>query len=415
MYHVNGKGEDAGVVYSEMQGRENGSGDLMALRCARCLESPSFSRHRADQPPARRTQRCLFDEESGYRSETGGLMEALRVLTVDQSASAMPLFPLELTSLAVRDYHRTYYQPHNLTLLVTGKVAPTSLLSVLQEKVEPSLVKHSQTHGPKGPRGWKRPFLETGSRGGGAVKKGKKEEVVEFPEKDESSGEVQISWIGPRSTVSASSLGEDERLTGVAGLCRRHGARSADDLSERLAGLAARPRVHRCAASPSDVRGRPFTCACTEIDEPFCTDITFYSNDGETTVMSAYLSSVPTEHLSSIGPKLLSAIKRVAEDDGVDMSRMGMVVERARLRSLNQMETDASDALASGLVSDFLYGDRAGEDLRTGIEKEMERYDQLKRWTGERWASELKKCVIASRRFGIADRSREGGSSRTRA
>jgi hypothetical protein len=25
-------GEDAGVVYSEMQGRENGSGDLMALR-----------------------------------------------------------------------------------------------------------------------------------------------------------------------------------------------------------------------------------------------------------------------------------------------------------------------------------------------------------------------------------------------
>ena len=33
VHNVNGKGEDSGVVYSEMQGRENGSGDLMQLRC----------------------------------------------------------------------------------------------------------------------------------------------------------------------------------------------------------------------------------------------------------------------------------------------------------------------------------------------------------------------------------------------
>ena len=32
VHHINGKGEDSGVVYSEMQGRENTSGDLMALR-----------------------------------------------------------------------------------------------------------------------------------------------------------------------------------------------------------------------------------------------------------------------------------------------------------------------------------------------------------------------------------------------
>lgn len=34
VHHVDGKGEDSGVVYSEMQGRENQSGDLMALRYA---------------------------------------------------------------------------------------------------------------------------------------------------------------------------------------------------------------------------------------------------------------------------------------------------------------------------------------------------------------------------------------------
>jgi Zn-dependent M16 (insulinase) family peptidase len=32
VHHINGTGEDAGVVYSEMQARENTAGDLMALQ-----------------------------------------------------------------------------------------------------------------------------------------------------------------------------------------------------------------------------------------------------------------------------------------------------------------------------------------------------------------------------------------------
>jgi hypothetical protein len=38
VHHINGAGEDAGVVYSEMQARENQSGDLMALEW---VNSPS--------------------------------------------------------------------------------------------------------------------------------------------------------------------------------------------------------------------------------------------------------------------------------------------------------------------------------------------------------------------------------------
>lgn len=60
VHHVNGEGKDAGVVYSEMQGRQNQSGDLMELA----------------------RKRLMFPEGCGYRSETGGLMEALRVLDV---------------------------------------------------------------------------------------------------------------------------------------------------------------------------------------------------------------------------------------------------------------------------------------------------------------------------------------------
>ena len=70
VHHINGEGKDAGVVYSEMQGRQNQSGDLMELAM----------------------QRLVFPEGSGYRSETGGLMEALRVLDVQTIREYIPLF-----------------------------------------------------------------------------------------------------------------------------------------------------------------------------------------------------------------------------------------------------------------------------------------------------------------------------------
>lgn len=48
VHHVDGKGENAGVVYAEMQARENGSSDLMALKCV-LPTSTSSSRARFQQ------------------------------------------------------------------------------------------------------------------------------------------------------------------------------------------------------------------------------------------------------------------------------------------------------------------------------------------------------------------------------
>lgn len=140
---------------------------------------------------------------SAYRSETGGLMEALRVLTVEQSTSAhrRPGGACSHTALLVRDYHRTYYVPHNLTLIVTGKLASgtASLLDVVQNQVEPTIVEHGQNKGPR-PEGWKRPFVETPSADRKPIPKTIKE-TVEFPEKDESVGEVTLGFLGPPPTA----------------------------------------------------------------------------------------------------------------------------------------------------------------------------------------------------------------------
>jgi len=73
-----------------------------------------------------------------------------------------------------------------LSLIVAGKLSSgtSSLLSVIQNQIEPTLIAHGQKLGPR-PPGWKRPFLETPSATRPPLAKTVKE-TVEFPEKDES-------------------------------------------------------------------------------------------------------------------------------------------------------------------------------------------------------------------------------------
>ncbi|EGF99466.1 zinc metalloprotease [Melampsora larici-populina 98AG31] len=315
VYHINGKGEDAGVVYSEMQGRENSSADLMSLR----------------------SQREIYPPTSAYRSETGGEMAALRVLTVDQ----------------IRKYHSDYYRPHNIQLIVSGKVDPTMLLNVLQTEVEPSLIKHGQN---KVPEGWKRPFLETASKGGAVLTKNKVVEVP-FPEKDESMGEVQISWVGPNTN---DYLLQD----------------ALDLLGTYLTDTAISPLAKKFI----------------EIEDPLCTDITFQPTDAEKTVTSAYISSVPAEHLSDIGKKFNDALAH--EADNLDMQRMQMTIERGALKVANQFEVDAHDTLATTIISNFLYG--SGEQLVAGLSTELQRYKTLAGWSKEQWSAVFKKWLVES-------------------
>jgi Zn-dependent M16 (insulinase) family peptidase len=86
VHHINGKGEDSGVVYSEMQARENTQQDIMALRYG----TRSALRFMPN-PHKTRAQRLLYHAESGYHSDTGGLLESIRTLSVEQSkANLLP-------------------------------------------------------------------------------------------------------------------------------------------------------------------------------------------------------------------------------------------------------------------------------------------------------------------------------------
>ena len=88
--------------------------------------------------------------------------------------------------------------PWNLSLIVAGslKGGSSALLSVIQDKVEPSLIAHGQNAGPR-PTGWQRPFLETPSANRHPLSRNADSTVL-FPEKDESLGELIIGYRGPK-------------------------------------------------------------------------------------------------------------------------------------------------------------------------------------------------------------------------
>ncbi|KAI0036602.1 Metalloenzyme, LuxS/M16 peptidase-like protein [Vararia minispora EC-137] len=324
VHHIDPKGEDSGVVYSEMQGRENTSGDLMALRMQRLMNPPS----------------------SGYRSETGGLMEALRNLSVEQ----------------IRAYHGTYYVPHNFSLIVAGKLSDgtESLLSVVQDQVEPSLIAHGQNKGPR-PPGWKRPFVETASADRGPIAKTVKE-TIEFPEKDESSGELMIGFMGPPTD----SLLESQAL---------------DHLGTYF------------TSSPT----APLNKEYIETENPLCTYI-YFNEDARATRndLFIYVGSVPTEHLDTFDLKLHESLKRIARE-GIDMERMRMVIDRDERQVRSRLESSGGDNFSHAMITDFLYGREDGSDIEPVL-NESRLNEQLRKWTSEQWVELLTKYYIAPER-----------------
>ena len=151
VHHVDGTGHDAGVVYSEMQGVQNNQPELMDLK----------------------SKRLLYPEGVGFRSETGGMMEQLRVLTAER----------------IRQFHREMYQPRNLCLVIVGEVDHTELLEIL-DNFEETIMEDI----PKPDSPFKRPWIDSKQT---SPLKESAIETVEFPEEDESAGEIMISFLGP--------------------------------------------------------------------------------------------------------------------------------------------------------------------------------------------------------------------------
>ncbi|XP_076436922.1 uncharacterized protein C05D11.1-like [Babylonia areolata] len=150
VHHINGEGEDAGVVYCEMQGRENKGESLTHLAMLR----------------------AMYPGHCGYRSETGGIMANLRDST---------------THTKVCKYHQDFYRPENLCLIITGDVQPHDVFRALKPVEEK--IKKKGLQGP-----FRRPWQSAVPLLAESV-----EQVISYPTDDEEYGMVTVAWRGPQA------------------------------------------------------------------------------------------------------------------------------------------------------------------------------------------------------------------------
>lgn len=311
VHHVNDKGEDAGVVYSEMQGVENTGPSLMNLRI----------------------QRQIHHEKSGYRSETGGLLGEVRTLSVEK----------------IRKYHAEYYVPHNLILAITGRLDQQSLLNALEE-----VDRNALRHGTIDRSTWKRPWVDSNPKHNLTQSS---REFIDFPEEDESMGDVSINWVGPPCTNYVEICALD-----ILGQYLTHSAIS------------------------------PLQSELVEIDEPYCTDIDFYVSDRLCSIIQVNLSSVPVERLCEAEEKFFEILNRVVEED-IDMVRMKALILKDKLKVKNAVESDPHSAFSTPIITDFLYGVRGdGSSLRESLDDEKY-LNHVNTWSPGDWQVFIQKWL----------------------
>ncbi|KAK9452286.1 Metalloenzyme, LuxS/M16 peptidase-like protein [Limtongia smithiae] len=310
VYHVDGKGNEKGVVFSEMQAIENEADEIARLAA----------------------RKILYPADSGYSSETGGLMGALRVLTNDQ----------------IREFHKQMYRPDNLCLIIIGTVDETELLDTVAEldKTLPSL---PSTPNP-------RPFVD--SIAVPALSETVVSEVV-FPDKDESAGSVWLFFQGPAAT---------------------------DILKCTLVTLLT---TYLTDGDVSLLRK-----ALVEIETPLCNDVEVSTENFIREDFALLFRNVPMSEHASFVDKVFAILRQHIDNDEFDMARMADVIQRERLQYQLNAERDPS-TFASAIIADFQYAPLDGTNLEAALGSFAD-YDAAAAFTKADWVALLRNVLVAA-------------------
>lgn len=318
VYHIDGKGKEKGVVFSEMQGIENQSWFISYLNM----------------------QETLYAKDSGYSSETGGLMSELRHLTNDQ----------------IKAFHKSMYRPDNLCVIITGSVNEEELLNTMAEF-------DAQLEGlPEIPN--KRPFVDS------------KEDLplkstiikeIEFPDADESMGELIISWIGPKATDTITNVALD--------IVGSYFTDSPISLLNKL---------------------------LVEIENPLATDIDYGTDDYLRTTINFNINGVPTEQLKEVDTKVKEIILSQTDPKNFNLTYMRQVLNQQKLKFV--FNTEKSSSLFSNIaISEFIYGKLDGSHLSEWC-RDLREFEILMEWTADQWCLLIKEQFVDNKSASILAR-----------
>eukprot|EP01133_Synstelium_polycarpum_P004122 gene4122-4813_t len=182
IYHIDGLGQEQGVVLCEMQARENTLEDLQEANLVSALY-----------------------KGSNYANSSGGLCAEISALTNEE----------------IREYHGRFYHPEFVTIVIQGCIDNDSLFDMLDKHTFARSPFHPVNE-PLPPVPWLTPIpplAETFSK------------TVQFPSEDESVGLVSCSWQGP-------DISDVFTLTALSVLFRYFNGNSSSPFSQRFVHIA---------------------------------------------------------------------------------------------------------------------------------------------------------------------------------
>ena len=307
VWHIDGEGNDAGVVYSEMQGVQNTADELMRLKA----------------------KRIMYPDKNGFRYETGGMLEQLR----------------ELTPAQIREFHHAMYQPRNLCLVLFGEIDHPDLLRLLDEFESTVL---DDIPSPTAP--FTRPWIDstpTPPLDKSVV------ETVEFPEEDESFGQIHVIFLGPDCSDSLSIVALHVVIIYLSG--------SSAALLENT--MVEREQLASGIYTQTDYRPR--------------TEITFI------------IPGVETNKLAQVEMRFFEVLQEAMTKD-LDMNFMRDCVER-HVRTFKFSVETSTVVFADHVISDFMFGKRDGSTLETIAT--LDEFEVLARWSQDEWKAFIKTYI----------------------
>ncbi|KAH7165734.1 Metalloenzyme, LuxS/M16 peptidase-like protein [Dactylonectria macrodidyma] len=313
--HIDGEGNDAGVVYSEMQAVQFRSPEIMDLKA----------------------RRLLYPENVGFRYETGGMTDALRVLTPER----------------IRQFHRDMYQPRNLCLVIVGETDQENLLEIL-DKFEESI----KDDIPSVDSPFKRPWIDS------AQPPALNESAIvtaEFPEEDETVGEILVGFFGPNCIDTTASSALNVLLTYLCG--------SSVSILENV-------MVER---------------------EELASSVSYWWDSRPNSVIWLQPTGVATEKLEFVEKRLFELLKEVASNP-LDMDYMRECIRRERRQVKYHAETSES-FYATNIITDYLFGERDGSTLK-GLQN-LDEYDVLEKWEDKDWRDFLRKWMADAHHISV--------------
>lgn len=308
VHHITKLGANAGVVYSEMQARENTYDSIIERMMYRTLYKHGVS---------------------GYASETGGMLHDIRLLDNN----------------TIKQYHASYYQPNNLTLIITGDIDDTKLFHVLSEyESQQILSKPAIQH-------IERPFSTPVEPITETIHKS-----IEFASDDESIGFVELGWfIVPYNQF--------EIKLALSILFDYFTANSTSYLQHIF-------------------------CECSE---PYCNSIDYNMTQHKYSVHTIEFDNVPTGRLDEIVPLLMQSL----QSHQIEISRIHTSIHKY-IRSTNDtFETNVHEFICRIAIPDFLYCNlNQQQDELDQLSHTVDIYNKLLDKSIDYWSELLQKYII---------------------